>query len=211
VTGAESVRIVGERVRGRASVDLRIRGTAAFPEPEGRIECLDLLVVLPFSRITLESGVVEFPAGRPFAPRVRAVAECRARGYDVTVRVTGDVPDLDIGISSIPALTRDQAFVLMATGASPDDVSRTGTRGMAVNRAETLAASELASQFGQASDPMERSVLDRIWIGSTAPESARSTDSFDAWYELSDDWRLHVERTLDLGYTFGIAWRVRSR
>ena len=144
-------------VRGRGlesewSGALKVTGPADQPALVGKFEVLRGTFDFLGRSFNLSGGTVEFTGGQDVDPYLNVKAVYEEDGFQATVSVTGLASDPQIGLSSIPALPRDEILsrVLFGTG--------TGqlTALQAVQLADAAANLAGASSGGGVLDAMRR-------------------------------------------------------
>ncbi|MHC4940328.1 MAG: translocation/assembly module TamB domain-containing protein [Planctomycetota bacterium] len=210
VRANETIRLDNNVVKGRLSADLRIRGTGSVPQQEGRIDFRDLRFYFPVTneRLDIERGSIVFERGDPFNPLVRARAEARKMGHELTVDVTGKASNVEVHITSIPSLPRDEALLLVTTGALKENLAESGayTAGMFAGRA-------LLKKIVGESDPDEDSWIDRFDVETGRDVSPQGDPTIQATFRLTEKkrWYAFGERDRWGDYNGGILLRFRFR
>ncbi len=205
----DSVVVDNNIVRGRVSFDMRLLGTGLIPEPVGRAEFREIRVRLPLTRVLVESGSVVFPAHSPFDPQIRASAFARLKGYDLDIQVRGGVSSLRVLIASSPPLSQDEAMLLLATGASPEDYEENGVGVMALSGAGAILGDATVAWLTGPRRPGEDSVMDRLTLDVGRERSETGFATIEAEVELIPRWYVRVERDRWDHYDAGILWRIR--
>jgi autotransporter translocation and assembly factor TamB len=202
------IRVDNNLVRADLSARLSLVGSGDAPRLEGRIFTERAFVRLPFTRLDVERAEIQFRPQDDYRARLEAVAWTRLKGYELTVHVSGVLPDTNVKVSSLPPLTHRDAYLLLTTGITPAELEREGITRAALHRAGSVYGTELLSQFQGARDqnPLERFSLE---IGRD--ESERGTPTIDLEAPLSQRFFLHVERDRFDDYNAGILWRLRIR
>jgi len=211
VAATETVRLRNNVFRGTASCDLRLRGTGEVPQPEGRVDVRDMLVILTSSRLKVDSGQAVFPPGSPFAPRIEATARARLRGYDLTVQVTGQVPDVRVHVASQPPLARADALVLLTTGNTPAEIRSAGVGWTALSTAGSYVAGGILEGLSGPADPDSETLFDRFSLEIGRDVSATGQPTVVAEFRLADRWFLAAERDRYDAYNAGLVYRIRFR
>ncbi|MHC4846901.1 MAG: translocation/assembly module TamB domain-containing protein [Planctomycetota bacterium] len=210
VRANETIRLDNNVIKGVLSADLRIRGTGSVPQQEGRIDFRDLRFTFPVTRqrLKIERGSVVFERGDPFNPLVRARAETRKMGYDLTVDVSGKVAGLEIHVTSIPSLPRDEAVLLLTTGALRDNLAESGayTAGIFAGRA-------ILEKIMGESNPDREAFLDRFDVESGRDVSPSGDPTIQATFRMSqkERWYAFAERDRWGDYNGGIMLRFRFK
>ncbi|HYC79093.1 MAG TPA: translocation/assembly module TamB domain-containing protein, partial [Planctomycetota bacterium] len=156
----------------------------------------------------VDRGELEFRAVDDYAPRLEANARAYVRGYDLTVRATGVLPDVDLSVTSSPPLPREHALLLLATGSAPGDLPG-GAAGMgAVADAGALAGSKLLQTL---SDDDDDDFLDRFTFETWREGEHGGQTVLGAEYRFSPRWFLRVERDRYDDVNLGVVRRFRFR
>jgi len=204
----ETIRLDNNVVRGRLSTDLRLLGTGGVPHLEGRVDFRKLRLNFPITRERLDitRGSLVFPHDDPFRPAVSISAEARKLGHDLAVEITGKVPNVDVLITSIPPLPRDEALVLLTTGTTKERLAQSGetTAGIYVGR--TI----LDAVMGP-SDPDKESLLDRFEFESGREVSGAGDPTMEARFRITRRIYVTAERDRWDDYNGGFLLRLRFR
>ena len=94
----ETIHVDNYLLQGTASASIRLRGTGALPQPEGRVFVRNALVRLNVGLVKADRVQLSFPPQSPFEPKVK-VGELRTYltpGLDehLTVHFDREIPDL---------------------------------------------------------------------------------------------------------------------
>ena len=210
VTAEDTIRLSNNVVRGTFSADLDLGGTGEVPTPEGRIWFRETLVKLPSSSPTAAQGELRFAPENPFAPKLDAAAHTRMKGYDLEVRVTGQIPAIDVFVSSRPTLSQEDAILLLTTGNTREGLEREGGRG-AVTAVGSYLGQSLLQRVSGPSDPDERTLLDRFEFAIGRDISRTGQETIETEFEITPRWYLRGERDRFDDYNMGVVWRLRFR
>jgi len=204
----ETIRLDNNMIRGVLSANLRLHGTGAVPKLEGRVDFHNLRLTFPITRerLKIERGSLVFPHDDPFRPVIHASCEARKLGHDLTVEVTGKIPDVEIHITSIPALPRDEALLLLTTGTTKERLSASGQ----MTATLYIGRSILDTVMGP-SDPDKESLLDRFEFESGKDVSAAGDPTMEARFRLTKRYYLTVERDRWDDYNGGLMFRLKFR
>jgi autotransporter translocation and assembly factor TamB len=209
VTADRTVRVDNNLVHATLSADLRLVGSGEAPRLEGRIWATERgYVRLPFTRLDVERGELQFREQDDYRPRLDAVAWTRLKGFELTVHVSGVLPDTDVKVASLPPMTQRDAYLLLTTGITPTELERQGITRAALNRAGSVYGTELLSQFSGARD---QNPLERYSFEIGRDQSERGTPTMDLEAPLSDRFFLHLQRDRFEDYDAGIIWRIRLK
>ncbi|MHC4550680.1 MAG: translocation/assembly module TamB domain-containing protein [Planctomycetota bacterium] len=210
ITADRTVRVRSNVIRGDFSCDLLLRGTGQVPEPNGRVFFRETLVELPLSSLKVDTGELRFPAENPFAPRVDVQAHTRMRGYDLSVHLMGQLPTVDVHISSRPSLSHEDAVLLLTTGSTREEYEQ-DFEGNAINKVGVLLGERLISEVGGPPDPDAPSILDRFSFEVGRDVSRDGEETIEGEFEISRRVYLRAERDRFEDFNGGLVWRIRFK
>ena len=105
--------------RGRSTINLQAGGTGAAPSLTGFVQVDRLLVSLPFSKMEIDNGRIDFPQGGAILdPNLSILGRSTVGDYEVRMRIFGSVSNPTILLDSSPPLAQGDILVLLATGAT---------------------------------------------------------------------------------------------
>jgi translocation and assembly module TamB len=105
----------------QAAADLRVRGTAQSPGMTGRIDITEGSLVFFGNQYTVDQGNISFYDSSKIEPIVNIALETKAKGVQVTMRVSGPMDDLKLSYTADPPLRFEEIVALLATGKTPSD------------------------------------------------------------------------------------------
>jgi hypothetical protein len=199
--------------RMRVGGTLDIRGTTAAPIVLGALEARDGMLILRGQRYQLERAVVRFADPRRIDPVLDVTATSRIGDYDVTMRVTGHIRDLDMRLSSSPALPRDQLLSLVAFGSTGGETVR-GGGGLVAGEAAALVIRELLDLSGGGENPLPgplRTIMERTRVSYTHSSEDIGRFGIRVEYEVAGPFLLAGERTSQGYYVIDGVVRLRFR
>jgi autotransporter translocation and assembly factor TamB len=211
VRADESLRIETELFAGTASAEIELRGTGRIPLPEGRVDTRSMRVNLPFSRLSVTRGSLVFAPENPFEPRIDALAETRMQGHDLDVAVTGTVFSSSVHVSANPALSQEDAIVLLTTGVRPEETGADRIGAAAVGKAGSLLGGALLSWISGPADHESNSFFERMSVEFGKEQSRSGAATIDAEFHVDGNWYLHAQRDHFDDVNFGLLWRTRFR
>ncbi len=107
-----------------ADANVRLVGSPQRPGLTGRIELEeDGRIYFGGRAFQITNGVIDFTEENRIAPRFNLAAETRVSTYDITLKLTGDIDDIETSFSSEPSANQDQIMALLFTG-SIDNAGR---------------------------------------------------------------------------------------
>ena len=205
----ETIRIRNNIARGRLSADLVLGGTGKRPEPAGRVVAKQASIFLPVTTLHLQGAEVVFPPDDPFGPRVQATARSRASGYELGVRATGRLPDLDVVVYSRPRLSDEDAMLLLATGATAGAAGSSGVQSVTFQKALEFFGKNLFSYARATADPDERPFFERFALTIGREQSRRGNETVETELGITDRVYLTFDRDRYDETNFGFVWRFR--
>ncbi|MBC2607011.1 translocation/assembly module TamB domain-containing protein [Pelagicoccus albus] len=120
IRGDEFLRVSNSFFEGTLSADFVLEGSLGTPLLIGKAETNSGRVIFPASSLNLKNGQALITRDRPSELQLEAIAEGRLFAYDVSLDVSGTVDDIELVITSNPALTQVDALLLLTTGTVPD-------------------------------------------------------------------------------------------
>jgi translocation and assembly module TamB len=99
--------------------NLHIMGTASEPGLAGRISITEGKLVFFSSTYTVDSGAISFYNPLRIQPVLDLSLATRAKGVDVTLRVTGPIDNMKLSYTSDPPLQFQEIVGLLAAGQTP--------------------------------------------------------------------------------------------
>ncbi len=217
--------------------DLRVNGTFGRPLISGALTATEGEVRLFGDTFTLIEGRLEYIDPARKEPYLTIVAEEDLPPlYTVTVQLKGYLSNLDVDLTSTPALPREDVLSLITTGRTQEELRQSGltrqSMGIGVLAGEITSAIEQpivkstgldvfrleASESGQLSKvALGKNVTDRLTVefqSDFAPETAQRT--LQANYYLTDNILLKGTRVWESGqsgtqprYNFNVSFRLR--
>jgi autotransporter translocation and assembly factor TamB len=200
------------QARMRVGGTLTIRGTTAAPIVIGVLEARDGTLILRGQRYQLERAVVRFADPRRIDPTLDVTATTRIRDYDITMRVTGRIRDLDMRLTSSPSLPREQLLSLVAFGTTGAETGQ-GAGGAFAGEAASLVIRELLDLSGTESalpGPL-RTIMERTRVSTTHNSEDVGRFGLRIEYEVAGPFLLAGERTSQGYYLIDGVVRLRFR
>ncbi len=210
VTSDRTFRIRNKVVRGDLSFDLVLRGTGHVPEPVGRVFFQDTLVELPLSSLKVDTGELRFAADNPFRPHVRVQAHTRMRGYDLDVKLFGQLPDVDAYVTAQPSLPREDAILLLTTGSTRSEIER-DPQAAVINKVGMLFGEKVVSAVSGPRDPDASSFLDRFEFEVGRDVSRAGLETVEGEFLITKRFYMRAERDRFEDYNGGLVWRIRFK
>jgi hypothetical protein len=175
---ADPFQIQGNMARGQAVADLRLTGTGLAPTLEGNVHVRNLTASLPFSRLEVEDGLINFQRDRPFVPILNVHGHSTIRNHEVQVYLYGPASSPKASFSSDPPLPQAEVVSLLATGTTTSELA--GDPNALAGRGAVLVFQKLYRSVFKRGAPTD-SLTDNTFlenvqfdIGSTDPATGQS-------------------------------------
>ena len=131
--------------------NLRLRGTASNPALLGRINITQGQIAFFGAKYSVSQGTISFDNPVKIEPMVDVDLDTKARGVQVTLKISGPLDKLNLSSRSDPPLQFSEIVALLATGRAPtSDPSLLARQNTAPQSLQQEAASAL---LGQALNP----------------------------------------------------------
>ncbi|MFP4427189.1 MAG: translocation/assembly module TamB domain-containing protein [Spirochaetaceae bacterium] len=207
VEGDRSFEIRNNLLETDLSLDLHIGGTMQVPVMTGRIFTQEALLRLPLTTLEIRQLAITFPSANPFQPNLEARGRSRMRGYELVVRASGELPAVEIEVSSTPPLPRDEALLLLTTGYA--DVGERETEEQAVRAVGEFLGRQLIEVL-LAEDVVDEDIAARVEVAVGRRMSDSGEEVIEVEYRLSEEerWFLSFERDRFDEYNLGVSWRL---
>jgi translocation and assembly module TamB len=144
--GGDPIEIDSNLVQARLEPALAVSGTGRAPDLSGDLFVSRGAVLVPAGVVEIRSGSISFTRADPLVPRVDLVGEARLAGYDVTVLARGPYDDVEILLSSSPALEQSDVSLLLLSGRVPVAGQGPASR-QTVQALATYLGRDLVSRF----------------------------------------------------------------
>ncbi len=199
--------VTGNVARGRVLVDLQVGGTGGKPLLSGYVQVENLVATLPFSRLEIQEGNLQFTPDQPLNPVLDLRGTSQIRDRLVTVYITGRARDPKTQFTSEPPLSQADIVSLLATGATPEEL--TGNSQALAGKATLLVLQDLYRRTFKKSRTASRNadpqptLGDRIdlSLGNVDPKTGKQ--SVGARFKISDQYQVIAD--------FGIEGDLRGR
>jgi translocation and assembly module TamB len=208
VRGEAFLRLITPFYKDLLSADLRLTGTLAEPRAEGWMWGTGGVVIFPFGSLPVEQVLVTLSRDNPFEPRLLVSGEGRIMGYDIRMEASGPASEPRLLFTSDPPLTSHQVFLMLTTGAVPDEDHTIG----ASDRASRLAmflGRNLAAGLGLGGTGTGGDA--RLSIRSGEDFSREGRETVTVQYDLDGRWSVVGEYDRFDAYNGGIKFRLINR
>ncbi|MBE2213876.1 MAG: translocation/assembly module TamB domain-containing protein [Opitutaceae bacterium] len=189
------------------STDLRLTGTLAEPRAEGWVWGTGGVVIFPFGSLPVEQVLVTLTRDNPYEPRLVVSGEGRVMGYDIRMEASGPASEPRLLFTSDPPLTSQQVFLMLTTGAVPDESHTIGSSDRASRLAMFLGrnlAAGLGLGGGAGGD-------ERLSIRSGEDFTREGRETISVQYDLDGRWSIVGEYDRFDAYNGGIKFRLINR
>jgi autotransporter translocation and assembly factor TamB len=182
--------------RFRAGGTVTLSGTTAAPLLFGTVAVRDGQLIFRAQRFTLTNASARFTNPRRIDPILDVRGEARIQAYDVTLHLTGRSENLEVRLSSTPALPEEDILSLIAFGTTRAQLARGGSTAVAGEMAGLLLRDLFGFSAGegapidvelQTTDDAERSVR----VGGRL--NAQTRVLYSQGIDRSDARRLRLE------------------
>ncbi|MBI5557701.1 MAG: translocation/assembly module TamB domain-containing protein [Deltaproteobacteria bacterium] len=195
ISSEEPFVIANNMAKGAVRPTLLLTGTGNLPVLTGRIFVDPTRINVPAGRISVESGVIQFPENDPGRVTFDMTARSRLAGYDITMIFQGTPDEPAITLSSDPPLPEEDLLLLVLTGQPPVSTKEGGRRVMAnMNTAVYLGQGLLANWFGGGEAESEETVLDRFEFDFGRKLTKTGQETVEAQFRLIEGFFLAGDR-----------------
>ena len=196
VTGYENILIDNNIVKASLQADLVIRGTISNPVVLGRIDMERGSVYFRNNEFKILNASADFSDPKRFNPVMNIVAETTIKGYDIRMRLEGQLDHFDLSLSSTPSLEETEILSLLTVGSFGKE-----TKGIQGGIGVGTATSFLTGQLQDITQERLKSItgLDRIGVES---QPSKVTGKNEQWISVTKQL---IEDKLSVTYarTFG--------
>lgn len=166
--------IRGNLANGGAVGELHLTGTGLHPGLEGQVRMENVEATLPFSRLQVSYGVLNFDPGDSFNPRIELQGSSVIRDYIIHVYVYGTMLVPEAVFTSEPPLPQEEIISLLATGTTRQEL--TGNNNVLAARASMLFVQQLYRKvFKKGQATQSNSIFDRLDVdfGTVDPRTGQ--------------------------------------
>ncbi len=135
------------------SMDLDIRGTAASPAPLGKVDVVEGKIYLLKKQFDISEGSLSFLGPGAAKPLLHVDSRVDVRGasrdYVVYLSLDGPLDRIELGLRSIPDLSREDVLFVLVTGKTQAEYFSSAGAGDTRSGASQLAVSGFSLLFGE--------------------------------------------------------------
>ncbi len=197
----------GNLANGQALVDLTLRGTGAKPLLAGAVNVENLTATLPFSRLEITDGNIQFTPDQPLNPVLDLRGVSTIRDRIVTVYITGRAREPKTQFTSEPPLPQEQIVSLLATGSTTEEL--TGNSQALAGKATILVLQDLYRRNfkpkGRANPNPQPTLADKIDLDVGNVDARTGRQQVSGRYKVTD----RVQVIADLGIEGDLRGRVK--
>ena len=222
VKAPENIRIRNKMAELDLKANLRVQGSPAKPQLEGRVEVLEGEVVFGDIQYEIVSGVLDFTDPLRINPEINIQAKTSIDRYDISLGIEGTLEQFSLTMHSEPELSKAEITRLLAAGTG-------GTNGynLVTKPLQTLVEGQiekaikldrftvdvnplLSDADGEEAAPTvtlgKRLFKDLLLTFTTTVGGSEQAQSVEIEYELSDNISLTARRDeqgeIDTNFTF---------
>jgi autotransporter translocation and assembly factor TamB len=217
IVAPDGLKVANNVLRAQLAADLRVRGTVAYPEVDGRVRALEGRLTIPGASLRIETADLDFRPAAPLRPEISFLGSTTRRRIRIEVTASGPLDALVIDMTSDPSMPRDDVLTLLTTGVLASEVTAEKA-GEAIALAgagylldEFLGSSEATLEEEETTfQRLKREVTERTEVSQDNVPGGRGT-IVTATVRLLDWLHLQGERT-ELGeYNLDVVFRVLGR
>jgi translocation and assembly module TamB len=185
----KSVDISNNVTSGSIRPDIILGGTGEQPVITGNIFLDPTRLRLPSGTLYMEGGLVHFSEINPDLPQLDLSGMARIMGYDITVHVSGTIPEPIITLSSSPPLPNDELLLLLLTGKPPQSEANMETlRKGSMNIAVYLGKDMLRQWFSSGeAGKSDESILERFELEIGRGVTRLGEETVEAQFRLAEN------------------------
>lgn len=177
--------------RGRVTINLQVGGTGAAPSVTGFVMVDRLVASLPFSRMEISDGRIDFVQGANILdPSLNIVGRSTVSDYDVRARIFGNVSNPTVLLDSSPPLAQGDILVLLATGSTTSAFAQDPS--LLAGRATFIVAEQIFKKFfpnTNRADEQKQPFIDRFSVNIIPGNRAGEQDIMSS-FKLTRNWQI---------------------
>jgi hypothetical protein len=177
--------------RGRVTINLQAGGTGAAPSLTGFVRVDRLTVSLPFSRMEINDGSINFVQGANILdPTLNIIGRSTVSDYDVRARIFGNVSNPTVLLDSSPPLAQGDILVLLATGSTTSQFAQDPS--LLAGRASFIVLQQIYRKFFPTTnhaDQNKEPFIDRFSV-NILPGSKAGEQNIVSSFKLTKNWQV---------------------
>lgn len=190
IKGDRFLRVSNAFFEGTLSADFSLEGSLGTPLLIGRGEAVSGTIRFPAASLRLTKGEALITRERPNEIQIDANAEGRLFAHDINLAATGELEDIDVTITTNPALSQVDALLLVTTGTVPNqgtNLAQQSATSLGIFIGKGLLRKLTGPGSGDGSSKLSLEIGNDI--------SLQGKKTIEATYQLSED--LEVEGEYD--------------
>jgi len=202
--------IRGNLANGSAISDLHLTGTGLRPSLDGYVRLQNVDATLPFSRLEISSGYLNFDPSDPLNPKIDMHGKSVIRDYTVNVYIYGTSLAPQAIFTSEPPLPQEEIISLLATGATREEL--TGNNNVLAGRAAMLLVQQLYRKvFKKGQGTQSSSVFDRLDLDVGTVDPRTGQQQAIARFKVNDQFVLLGDLGVGGDYRGMVKYLIRFR
>jgi autotransporter translocation and assembly factor TamB len=177
--------------RGQIGINLQAGGTGASPSVTGNVIVKRLVASLPFSKMEIDNGRVDFVQGANILdPTLSIIGRSTVRDYEVTLRIFGNVSKPTVLLDSAPPLAQGDILVLLATGATTSEFAQDPS--LIAGRATFIVLQQIFGKFFPSTnraDETREPFIDRFSV-NVIPGRKAGDQEISTSFRLTKNWEI---------------------
>ncbi len=177
--------------RGRVTINLQAGGSGAAPSVTGYVQIDRLVASLPFSRMEINDGRIDFVKGANILdPSLNIIGRSTVRDYDVRARIFGNVSNPTVLLDSSPPLAQGDILVLLATGSTTSEFAEDPS--LLAGRASFIVLEQLFKKVFPSTnraDQQKEPFIDRFSVNIIPGTRAGEQDIISS-FKLTKNWQI---------------------
>jgi hypothetical protein len=177
--------------RGRVTINLQAGGTGAAPSLTGAVIVDRLVASLPFSRMEINGGRIDFVQGANILdPSLNIVGRSTVSDYDVRARIFGNVSNPTVLLDSSPPLAQGDILVLLATGSTTSSLAQDPS--LLAGRASFIVLEQVFKKFFpnmNRADDQKEPFIDRFSV-NILPGNRVGEQDIVSSFKLTKNWQI---------------------
>jgi autotransporter translocation and assembly factor TamB len=177
--------------RGRVTINLQAGGTGAAPSVTGFVRVDRLTASLPFSRMEINDGMINFIQGANILdPTLNIIGRSTVSDYDVRARIFGNVSNPTVLLDSSPPLAQGDILVLLATGSTTSQFAQDPS--LLAGRASFIVLQQLYKKFfpgANHADQEKQPFIDRFSV-NILPGQRAGEQNIVSSFKLTKNWQI---------------------
>jgi autotransporter translocation and assembly factor TamB len=177
--------------RGRVTIRLQAGGTGAAPSLTGAVTVDRLVASLPFSRMEISDGRIDFvPGANILDPGLNIVGRSTVSDYDVRARIFGNVSNPTVLLDSSPPLAQGDILVLLATGSTTSAFAQDPS--LLAGRATFIVLEQVLKKFfpnTNRADEQKEPFIDRF-SANIIPGNRVGEQDIVSSFKLTKNWEI---------------------